>query len=123
MGEISADSEDDPEQYECVVCYEIKPSPELCGNCYAIICTDCVPLLPECPECQEPREQIVPNAFLKNIINDIKYTCAHGCEKEFRFADKDAHDKVCQALKDPIGFKEEQERVIMEKQKMANILL
>ena len=54
-GEISADSEDDPEQYECVVCFEIKPSPELCGNCYAIICTDCLPFLPECPECQDPR--------------------------------------------------------------------
>ena len=68
MGEISADSEDDPETYECVVCFEIKPSPELCSNCYAIICTDCVPFLPECPECHDPKESIVPNAFLKNII-------------------------------------------------------
>ena len=81
MGEISADSEDDPETYECVVCFEIKPSPELCSNCYAIICTDCVPFLPECPECHDPKESIVPNTFLKNIIDDIKYTCAHGCEK------------------------------------------
>ena len=123
MGMIDPDSEEDVDAFECVVCSEVRQTPELCSNCYSIICNDCNPHLLECPNCQESKDKIVPNNFLKNMVDGLKFTCPHGCEQEFRFADAEAHDKVCKAYRDPVGFKDAQEQVIMESQKLAAILL
>ena len=87
------------EKLQCHVCYEIPKQANTFKCCLTkLVCGGCIEstfrINERCPFCRRPQQEVSPNEFVQNLINELEAKCSHdGCEHTALLENMIYHEK------------------------------